>query len=127
MYFCICTATRRGRMLLKYELKKQLEKPFCFIAAACCTVFNIIFMLRWDYPLDNINMQSKIVSQLGTVYVTNENSTLITDPEQKREINEHTSEYIRGRESAYTVLQDSVRLGMFNLAGEQAELVHRAL
>ena len=112
-------------MLLRYEMKKQLEKPFCFIAAACCAVFNIIFMLRWAYPLDNINMQSKIVRQLGTVYVTDENSALITDPEMKRIIDEHTSGYILGRESAIYILQNTVKMGMFDLVGEQAELVHK--
>ena len=113
-------------MLLKYELKKQLEKPFCIIAAACCAVFNIIFMLRWDYPLDNINMQSEIVRQLGTVYVTDENSALITDPEMKKMIAGYTDEYIElNRESAHILLQDNMEVSLFDLAGEQVEFVHK--
>ena len=65
-------------MLIFYELKKQLEQPFAYIFLAICFAVNI-FLCSNPYNNSAIKSQSKLVSETGTFYMTEEIARSIED------------------------------------------------
>lgn len=124
MFFCIFTATRRGRMLLKYELKKQLEKPFCFVALAVCALFNILLLFSDDYTEKQIMRENDVAKALGTVFVTEEKISQLDDKMQQATAISYLGGYIDPAD-APLVIDNILDLTTFNcLALKNAEIVH---
>lgn len=65
-------------MLILYELKKQLEQPFAYIFLAICFAINI-FLCSNSYNNRAIMSQSKLVSETGTIYITEKIARSIED------------------------------------------------
>lgn len=65
-------------MLILYELKKHLKQPFIYIFLAVCFAVNI-FLCSNSYNNASINSQTKLVSETGTFYMTEEIARSIED------------------------------------------------
>lgn len=64
-------------MLILYELKKQLEKPFVWVCLAASVLINLWVLVSEGYSCMKISQQNQAVSAIGTTLISEENTPLL--------------------------------------------------